>query len=71
MTFTKEQFKDLTVEQIYVSLGTTEDTRGAITRAIVQLTEIGFSRMEIAKMLGKRYQHVRNVLEDQKLKKRK
>lgn len=71
MTLTKEQFKDLTIEQIYIALGTTEDTRGSITKAIIQLTDIGFSRMEISKMLGKRYQHVRNVLEDQKLKKRK
>lgn len=35
---------------------------GGVSKAIRILTERGFSRGEVAKMLGKRYQHVRNVL---------
>lgn len=39
-----------------------ESSRGAISTAIRTLTAVGFSRGETAKMLNKRYQHVRNVL---------
>jgi hypothetical protein len=39
-----------------------EQSRGAISLAIRTLTAVGFSRGEVAKMLNKRYQHVRNVL---------
>ena len=35
---------------------------GGVSKAIRQLTDAGFSRGEVAKMLNKRYQHVRNVL---------
>lgn len=36
--------------------------QGGVSKAIRVLTEKNFSRGEVAKMLGKRYQHVRNVL---------
>lgn len=35
---------------------------GGVSKSIRILTEKNFSRGEVAKMLGKRYQHVRNVL---------
>lgn len=37
-------------------------TNGGVSKSIRILTEKGFSRGQVAKMLGKRYQHVRNVL---------
>lgn len=35
---------------------------GSVSAAIRKLTEEGKSRGEVAKLLNKRYQHVRNVL---------
>lgn len=35
---------------------------GGVSKAIRKLTNAGFERGEVAKMLNKRYQHVRNVL---------
>ena len=36
--------------------------QGGVSKAIRTLTDLGYSRGEVAKMLNKRYQHVRNVL---------
>ena len=35
---------------------------GGVSKAIRGLDQAKFTRMQISKMLGKRYQHVRNVL---------
>lgn len=35
---------------------------GGVSKAIRSLTDLNYSRGEVAKMLNKRYQHVRNVL---------
>jgi hypothetical protein len=48
-------------EEIFGMFGG-EQSRGAISTAIRTLISVGFSKGETAKMLGKRYQHVRNVL---------
>jgi len=39
-----------------------------VSDKIRALNEAGYSRAEIAKLLGKRYQHVRNVLEADKIR---
>jgi hypothetical protein len=43
-------------------------TTRSVSDRIRDLDKAGHSRAEIARMLGKRYQHVRNVLEADKLK---
>ncbi len=43
-------------------------TAPSVSDRIRELDKAGHSRAEIARMLGKRYQHVRNVLEADKLK---
>jgi hypothetical protein len=60
MSYSAEQFKDLTVEQIYEIFGG-KDNRGATSKAIRTLLSLGYKRGAVAKMLNIRYQHVRNV----------
>jgi hypothetical protein len=36
--------------------------QGGVSKAIRTLTDLNYTRGEVAKMLNKRYQHVRNVL---------
>ncbi len=43
-------------------------SEASVADKIRALAAAGYSRAEIARMLGKRYQHVRNVLEGDKLK---
>ena len=50
----------LTTEEVYAIFGG-KDTRGATSRAIRHLIDLGWKRGRIAKTLGIRYQHVRNV----------
>jgi DNA invertase Pin-like site-specific DNA recombinase len=53
--YTKVQLSQFTSEEL-IKIFTRKSS------AIRQLTEYGFSRSEVAKMLGIRYQHVRNTL---------
>ena len=57
----RERFKTMSTDQIWLHFGG-EDKRGVISHAMRYLTSIGFTTSEVAKMLNKRYQHVRNVL---------
>lgn len=45
-----------------------QEARRSVSDRIRDLDKAGHSRAEIARLLGKRYQHVRNVLEADKLK---
>lgn len=51
-----------------VALGKVEKI-STVSDKIRKLNELGFARADIGRMLGKRYQHVRNVLEGDKIKK--
>lgn len=53
--YTKDQLAKMDSEQL-LKIFTLKST------AIRSLTDLGFSRSEVAKMLGIRYQHVRNTL---------
>lgn len=44
------------------ALAVVEDTSMSVSDKIRELNDMGVSRAQIAKLLGKRYQHVRNVL---------
>ena len=57
----KEKWLKYTPETFWVEFGS-EQIRGQVSRAIRHLDAIGLTRAEIAKVTGKRYQHVRNVL---------
>ncbi len=57
----KRSFEGLTSEEIFNQFGG-EMTRGGVSKAIRGLSSEGYSTGAIAKMLNKRYQHVRNVL---------
>ena len=61
--YTAEQlpYVNKTSEEIFGMFGG-EKARGAISTAIRTLISVGFSKGDTTKMLGKRYQHVRNVL---------
>jgi hypothetical protein len=50
----------LTTEEVYALFGG-KDNRGATSRAIRHLIDLGWKRGRIAKVLNIRYQHVRNV----------
>jgi hypothetical protein len=65
----KKKFLAMSTEDVWKFFGG-ENTRGVVSKAIRYLNAVGFTRSEIATKLGKRYQHVRNVLaEDARLKK--
>lgn len=55
-------YTGLTSEQIFQQIAGGETQRGAVSKTIRQLHADGFTTGNIAKMLNKRYQHVRNVL---------
>lgn len=57
----KEKWLKHTPETFWVEFGS-QQIRGQVSRAIRHLDAIGLARAEIAKVTGKRYQHVRNVL---------
>jgi hypothetical protein len=57
----RAKFKAMAVDQVWSHFGG-QDGRGHVSKAIRYLTAIGFDRSEVAKLTGKRYQHVRNVL---------
>jgi hypothetical protein len=48
--------------EIFQSLAGGEQMRGAVSKTIRALSAEGYTTGQIAKLLGKRYQHVRNVL---------
>lgn len=58
----KNDYIELTSEQIFNKVSGGELMRGAVSKTIRQLHSEGFTTGQIAKMLNKRYQHVRNVL---------
>ena len=62
-TFKKEDFENLTSEQIFNLFGG-ELLRGNVSNVIRQLSSLNYTTGQIATMLGKRYQHVRNVLKE-------
>jgi outer membrane biosynthesis protein TonB len=65
----REKFKSMTEDQRWAHFGG-RDKRGVVSEAIRFFAAIGFTRGQIADLLNKRYQHVRNVLvEDARAKK--
>lgn len=60
MYYTRDMFENKTTQEIYTIFGEKE-TRGTTSKAIRELSSLGFTRSQISKMLGIRYQHVRNV----------
>jgi hypothetical protein len=57
----RAKFVKMTTQEVWNFFGG-QDARGNINKAIRHLTAIGFDRASVAKITGKRYQHVRNVL---------
>lgn len=57
----KRSFEGMTSEEIFNQFGG-ELSRGGVSKTMRGLAAEGYSTGAIAKMLGKRYQHVRNVL---------
>ncbi|MGD9726400.1 MAG: hypothetical protein AB7L09_21565 [Nitrospira sp.] len=54
----------MTPEQIFNLLGGGEMSRGGVSRTMKALAAEGYTTAQIAKLLNKRYQHVRNVLKE-------
>lgn len=67
-SYTKETFTNKSAEEIFTIIAGGEKMRGAVSLTIRTLSSLDYTRGQIAKMLGKRYQHVKNVL-DEPLKK--
>lgn len=61
LTAEQKKYVNLTVDQLFDMFGG-EQKRGVISEAIRTLNSVGFSTSKIATMVGRRYQHVRNVL---------
>lgn len=61
---TKADYAGMTSADIFIAIcgPAGEMTRGAVSKTIRQLAADGHTTGTIAKMLNKRYQHVRNVL---------
>jgi len=61
---TKADYAGMTSAEIFVAIAgpAGEMGRGAVSQTIRQLHADGYPTGTIAKILGKRYQHVRNVL---------
>lgn len=59
----KELYVHMSSEELWVHFGG-ELIRGNVSRVIRVLHQEGFTTGQIAKMTGKRYQHVRNVLNE-------
>lgn len=57
----RAKFVKMSTQEVWNFFGG-QDARGNINKAIRHLTAIGFDRASVAKITGKRYQHVRNVL---------
>lgn len=63
-TLTKDTLATMTAEQIFQAVAGGEQMRGAVSKTIRFLDSLNIPRGTIAKMLGKRYQHVKNVLDE-------
>jgi hypothetical protein len=57
----QKAFIAMTMEQRWAMVGG-ESARGAVSQLIRRANAMGFSKGDIATLIGKRYQHVRNVL---------
>lgn len=57
----KIDYTNLTSTEIFDSFGG-EMTRGGVSKTMRELAAQGYTTGQIAKLLSKRYQHVRNVL---------
>lgn len=57
----RTKFATMTTTEVWNHFGGQEG-RGNVSKAIRYLTAIGFDKASVAKLTGKRYQHVRNVL---------
>jgi hypothetical protein len=57
-------YAELDAAGIFTKVAGGEQMRGAVSKTIRQLAAEGFTTGQIAKMLNKRYQHVRNVLHE-------
>jgi len=58
---TKVDFLTMSPTEVFDHFGG-ELLRGNVSRTIRELSNQGLTRAQIAKVTGKRYQHVRNVL---------
>lgn len=61
-TFSKSDFDNLKSDEIFTKVAGGEMIRGGVSKTIRELHSAGYTTGQIAKMLNKRYQHVRNVL---------
>lgn len=59
----RNKFKAMGMDAIWEHFGG-YDKRGVVSQAIRHLHTLDFTRSEISNMLGKRYQHVNNVLRE-------
>jgi len=57
-----EKEKGKYAKEVYETLQILPNEIGSVSKAIRTLIGLGFTKSETANMLGKRYQHVRNVL---------
>jgi hypothetical protein len=58
----KSDLDGLKSDEIFQKIAGGEMIRGGVSKTIRELHSIGYTTGQIAKMLNKRYQHVRNVL---------
>ncbi|MGD9727624.1 MAG: hypothetical protein AB7L09_21555 [Nitrospira sp.] len=62
--FKKEEIAELSSpKEVFDKFGG-EFLRGNVSVTIRELSYLGFTTSQISKLLGKRYQHVRNVLKE-------
>lgn len=61
--FKKEEIENLSSKEIFDIFGG-EMLRGNVSKVIRELSYMGFTTSKISLLLGKRYQHVRNVLKE-------
>jgi len=59
----KSDYEGLTSEEIFALKGG-EMIRGAVSQTMREMHAAGYTTSQIAKALNKRYQHVRNVLNE-------
>lgn len=64
-----KQYEGKDPEAIIQEVGGTD--RGCINRTIYHFNSLGLTKGQISRLIGKRFQHVRNVLHNQKLAKAK
>lgn len=60
----KSDYEGLDAAAIFTKVAGGETQRGAVSKTIRQLLAEGYTTGVVAKMLGKRYQHVRNVAKE-------